>query len=263
MTLRKLFALVVLLVLATSVSAQNVSDNFSTFSSEWVAADSDWAVQAGALVNYDPSNTLARIDRMVPHSGMYRVEFEVTYNPIPNNGYDNERAMANNQFHAGFGIHLGVKEAPLGKPAWSVGSGYLFWLNLETRDQFAAEYPQHAGFRAELYNNDGGNSMELAPANRAIRNMYGTDAVSLNLPSALGVSLADMLNYVAANMLSGPVKISMVVNADTGEIAIQDPTNPAISFTATVDPSRLSGNYISLRANHLSLRFDNFRFVQL
>ncbi|HUX14707.1 MAG TPA: hypothetical protein VMW87_16895 [Spirochaetia bacterium] len=243
----KKFALVLgalLLLLPFVATAQTVlqQDNFSSMSG-WQVGSSTWAAQGGRLVQSDAQAPMARIDRALNQGGSYQISFNVQY---VGGGYMNQMDLQNMSFHGGFGIHIGVDQADLGNVSWGNGKSYLLWLNLDTRPQTAKNYPQHYGFRAQVYESTSNSVMDLVPG------------LNVDIPAALGISLQDLLNYVQSVGLTTIVPIKIQVNTNTGRIMVQDPTAPTLWYYFDLPASKLAGKYISFRTNSLAVSFGNF-----
>ena len=237
-----------LLLLPLAVSAQViVNDDFATLG-EWVPGYGEWGIRGGMLVQRDTDTGLARIDRMVAPSGVaqsgeFEVSFKVRYEA---GGFKSQAALQAEQLHAGFGIHIGVENPPLGRVAWGAGNSYLLWLNLDTRVETAMNAREFLGFRAQVYRSTKNSGMALESA-------YNVDILAALNAYGINMSLQDLAAFTEA-----PVQIKIRVNFDTGRIMVMDPTNPTIWFYFDVDRSVLRGNYISLRTNGLAASFSDF-----
>ncbi len=255
----KKFALILgalLLTVAMIATAQNVNDDFSSMRG-YTAGSGDWVVRGGRLVQQDADALMARVDRMVRQSGEYELEFTIRY---VDGGYSSMENLQNGIVHAGFGIHLGVENPALGKQTWGNGESYLLWLNLDTRPETMAKYPEHYGFRAQVYQSAGSTAMTLAEDPRLGRDpvlsRYAVgDSMSLDLMAALrawgvDVSIADLEKYLYQD-----IPINIKVNTRTGRIGVLDPTAP-VRFYFDVDPAVLRGDYVSLRTNSLAASFN-------
>ena len=240
-----------LLLFPLAVSAQViVDDDFNTLG-EWVPGYGEWGIRGGMLVQRDTDTGLARIDRMVapsaPRSGEFEVSFKVRYEA---GGFESRAALLAQQLHAGFGIHLGVEDPPLGRVAWGAGDSYLLWLNLDTRAETAMGAREHVGFRAQVYESVSNSEMSLLEA-------YNVDIIAALNAYGYDVSLADLSDYVES-----PVEIRIRANMTTGKIMVMDPTNPTLWFVFNVRPNVLRGNYVSLRTNSLAASYADFMIRQ-
>ena len=255
----KKFALILgalLLTVTMIATAQNVNDDFTSMRG-YTAGSGDWVVRGGRLVQQDTEALMARVDRMVTQSGEYELEFTIRY---VDGGYSNLMDLRNGILHAGFGIHLGVDDPMLGKESWGNGESYLLWLNLDTRPETKEMYPEHYGFRAQVYKSTGATGMELAEDPRLgldpVLSRYTVgNMMSLDLEAALrawgvNVSLAAAQPYLGLD-----IPINIKVNTRTGRIGVLDPTAP-VRFYFNVDPAVLQGDYISLRTNSLAASFN-------
>jgi hypothetical protein len=249
---------VVLLLFASLVYAQTVVER-SSFSNMqgWRAGGGDWVTSGGRLVQRDPMVPLARIDKRVDARGVYQIDFDIRY---VDGGYASEQDLRNGYYHAGFGVHVGVANPPLGRQAWGNGESYLLWLNLDTRPETRRNAPEHYGFRAQVYESVSHSQMDLWETASA-RRMFGSPVMSIDLMEALrnyGVNLSvnDLMKY-----LNRDVPVSIRVNTRTGEIGVKDPTAP-IRFYFNVDPALIRGRYVSLRTNSLSASYDDFTVTQ-
>jgi len=242
-----------LLLLPFAASAQViVQDDFYTLG-EWVPGYGEWGIRGGRLVQRDTNTGLARIDRMVAPDGYvttgeFEISFKVRYEA---GGFESQAALLATQLHAGFGIHVGVENPPLGRVAWGAGNSYLLWLNLDTRTDTAMNARQHLGFRAQVYESTKNSEMALV------------DALNVDILAALNaygynVGLEDLEGFIQA-----PAEIRIRVNMSTGRIMVMDPTNPTLWFYFDVKPSVLRGNYVSLRTNSLAVSFSDFEIRQL
>jgi hypothetical protein len=247
--------LVLLLVLSPlAVLAQNVvaQDSFSNMGG-WQAGHGEWFIENNRLVQADTETGLARIDRRLPQSGTYQIDFIIRYR---DGGYDSPEDLEDLALHGGFGVHLGVSDPPLGRMAWGNGESYLLWLNLDTRAETRQDNPVHYGFRAQVYRSEDNSTMALWETSFA-EQAFGDARMSIDLQQALenyGVelTLADGQKY-----LSRDIPVSIRVNTETGRIGVKDPTAP-LRFYFNVDPDVLDGEYISLRTNGLGVEFDDF-----
>ncbi len=249
---------VVLLLFASLVYAQTVVER-SSFSNMqgWRAGGGSWATSGGRLVQRDPQAPLARIDKRVDARGVYQIDFDIRY---VDGGYTSEQDLRNRHYHAGFGVHVGVANPPLGRQAWGNGESYLLWLNLDTRPETRRNAPEHYGFRAQVYESVSHSQMDLWSSGQS-RRLFGDPIMSIDIIEALrnydvNMSVNDLMQY-----LDRDVPVSIRVNTRTGEIGVKDPTAP-IRFYFTADPALLRGSYVSLRTNALSASYDDFTVTQ-
>ena len=237
-----------LLLLPLTLSAQViVEDDFSTLG-EWVPGYGEWGIRGGMLVQRDTDTGLARIDRMVAPpgvvpSGEFEISFKIRYEA---GGFESQAALLAQQVHAGFGIHVGVENPPLGRVAWGAGNSYLLWLNLDSLVGTAMDAPEHSGFRAQVYRSTKNSEMALE------------EAYNIDILAALNAYGITLYQEDLSRFLASPAQIKIRVNFDTGRVMVMDPTNPTLWFYFDVDRSVLRGNYVSLRTNSLAASFSDF-----
>jgi opacity protein-like surface antigen len=255
--MRKVLILVavVAIVLAAPAAAQTVIEqhNFSTMSG-WVPGPGDWVASGNRLHQRDAGSMLARIDKSLAQSGVYQIDFNIRY---VDGGYKTTSDWQNQQFHAGFGVQVGVSNPPLRGVSWGLGQSYLLWLNLDTRDQTRRNAPEHYGLRAQVYESRSNTDMTLW-RNETVRQLLGTPVMSLDILAILRQELGiDLRLEDIEPYLYRDVPISIRVNTRTGEIGVLDPTAP-IRYFFSADPAVLRGNYIALRTNSLAVSYNNF-----
>ncbi|MFO8065200.1 MAG: hypothetical protein ACQETQ_02435 [Spirochaetota bacterium] len=256
--MRKLGLVVALLCLPFALFAQStvVEDSFSDLGA-WQPGYGDWTTEGGRLIQEDTNAGMARIDREVPQEGVYQIDFTIRY---VDGGYESMSDYEDGRYHAGFGVHIGVTDPPIGGKSWGNNESYLLWLNLDTRTATMEEAPHHAGFRAQVYESSDDVTMDLYESSE-MRRLFGDSRTSIDLVAALrelGVdaSVSDLNRY-----LDRDIPVSIRVNTNTGEIGVKDPTAP-LRFYFSVDPELLEGDYISLRTNHLAASFDDFTVIE-
>lgn len=258
----KRFALILIALLVAApffASAQQVVERYDfSHMRGWRVGTGDWTVQNERLFQNDDEAGMARIDKKIPETGVYQVDFVIRYE---GGGYENQQAYENRRFHAGFGVHVGASNPPLGKKAWGNDDSVLLWLNLDSRADTRENAPVHYGFRAQVYDSESNVDMDLYES-PAVAEMLGSSTMSIDLVEALrrygveDIGFSDLAPY-----LQRDVPISIRVNTNTGRIGVKDPTAP-IRFYFRVDPEKLQGNYISLRTNDLAVSFDDFTVTQ-
>ncbi|MDR3200228.1 MAG: hypothetical protein LBT68_02105 [Spirochaetales bacterium] len=233
-----LFAIVFGAVTAGSVFAQSVvaEDNFSSIGA-WKAAGGSWRA-AGSLVQGDKNAPLARINRQLPQSGVYEVDFSIKY---AGGGYKDLREAAQGKYHAGFGIHIGVDKAASGV-AWGNGKSYLLWVNLDTE---VSKNSPHYGFRGQIYQSRTNTDMRLMKD-------YNVEI----LPVSTALPLLDGIGEKI-------VPVKLIINTNDGEIRVYDPTRANYYYYFYLDPKLLKGSWVSLRTNKLSAAFSDFKVTKL
>jgi hypothetical protein len=225
-------------VTAGSLFAQSVlaEDSFASLGA-WKSAGGKWLAN-GSLVQGDTSAGLARINRQIPQSGVYQVDFTVKY---VGGGFASAQAARQGKYHAGFGIHIGV-DRPAASIAWGNGRSYLLWVNLDTT---VAGNSPHFGFRGQVYQSQTNTRMNLMKD-------YNVEI----LPVA--AALPALNNFVGKEV---PVKI--LINTNDGEIRVYDPTAPGYYYYFYLDPKLLKGSWLSLRTNKLSAAFNSFKVTKI
>ncbi len=241
------------------VTAQTVIDvaDFSDLGG-WTPAAGEWEVDGNRLYQRSTTALMARIDRELPHEGEYELRFNVRYE---DGGYRTEEDLRNEIFHAGFGVHVGLSDSLPGVESWGAGQGYLLWLNLDTRERTMENYPQHFGFRAQVYESEGPISMDLMSAPWVERE-FGNSTLSIDIVQALA---AAGIRFDVADVephLNTQIPMRIRVNTNTGTVSIADPTAP-LWYRVPLDPDVLSqGEHIAFRTNSLAVSFGNFRVVE-
>ncbi|MFW6355358.1 MAG: hypothetical protein ACOC2Y_01435 [Spirochaetota bacterium] len=233
-----------LLLLPLAASAQFIDDEFNGSLGEWVDGYGDWQPRGGMMVQRDTTTGLARAQRPAAQRGEVEYSFLVRYEA---GGFEDEAALRAQEFHAGFGIHVGVENPPrAGAPAWGAGDSYLLWLNLDTRPDTHRNAREHFGFRGQVYRSRTNARMSLM------------DSFNVDIPAALSQAGYDVDIEDIDRFLGILVPIKIRVNYSTGRIMVSDPTNPSLWFWFDVDPSVLRGDHVVLRTNSLAVSFANF-----
>lgn len=212
------------LAFVMSLSAQTVVLS-RNFSQSGPATPSygGWQVMNGRLYQTNDTNPLAKINFAAPQSGIMQYEFNVRY----------EKGLGDNK--GGFGIQIYVDRAFDGR-SWGDGHSYLLWLNYDTNPTYGG-----SGFRAQVYRSMSATDMILMP---------GYD---------VGLNVADLPTSDTSVIV--PVKI--VVNSNTGDVTVWDPTQANWVYTFNLGAAPGSGNYIALRTNSLSVSFGDLRVTRL
>jgi hypothetical protein len=219
----------------------------------WVPGYGEWTIERGRLVQLNTDAGMARIDREVPQRGVYQIDFVIRY---VDGGYKSMSDYRAGRYHAGFGVHIGVQDPPLGGKSWGNNESYLLWLNLDTRQSTRRNASEHYGFRAQVYESDSHVAMDLYRSGQ-MRRMFGDPVASIDLVEALEANGIDVSISDIGPYLERDIPISIRVNTNTGEIGVKDPTAP-IRFYFNVDTDKLDGDYVSLRTNSLAASFDDF-----
>ncbi len=227
----------------------------------WVPAEGDWNIATKKISQNDATNKLSRIDGKIVDQSNIVISFNADY--IDGGFYDEEMLM-NGEYHAGFGVHVGVEDPALRQKSWGNGNSYLLWINLDTREEIRRTRPEHYGLRAQVYKSNSASNMnlvktDLVTQNAELRSLVVDDYASVDLIKTIEklsgayLSIEDVINYF--NPTGVDVRIS--INTSTGEVSVMDPTNTRVHFSFTLDPEVLRGDYISIRTNNVALNFSD------
>lgn len=247
----KYFARATVMALAFAFLASGYAlaqDSFHDFDDIHSVADSDWEPAAGSwdiiggdmLVQDDTSEMLARIDRPASHSGSYEVSFNARY---VDGGYASDAALRAGEVHAGFGFHLGVDDPPLGVRAWGNDESYLVWANVDTRRDTMEDHQEHYGLQVQVYRSNSNTNMELVD--------------SVDLGEEFGITPEMMQPY-----LNREVPVRLRIDNEEGVAYAYDPTNDSIRYRLPL-PEEVSGEYMSLRTNSVSIGFSDIALSNL
>jgi hypothetical protein len=188
---------------------------------EYRFVSGDWTLSGERFYQNDPRARLAKMILQVPQDGPMMYEFNVRYESGAEDG------------HGGFGLHIFADDVYRG-PSWGSGRSYLLWLNYD-ENPINKNIPR--GFSAQVYRSYTNSRMELV------------ESVDLNHYASL-ISLED---------LADPIPFKIVVDGDSGEIRIYDPTDPSGAayyyFFIHEDDLPLRGNWVALRTNGIVLSF--------
>lgn len=177
------------------------------------------------------------INRKLPQSGVYQLEYTVSY---LDGGFADAKAAAMGKYHAGFGIHIGIDKAARNL-SWGNGKSYLLWFNLDTTVPRASE---HYGLRAQVYKSTSNSTMNLMKE-------YNEEVLPVEV-------VEESLDY-----LSEALYFKMIVDTDSGEIQVFDPTLEDHYYSVYLDPAMLKGSYIAFRTNKVSVAFNNLKVTPL
>jgi hypothetical protein len=238
---------IVSLLLPAALAAQMIVDDANlsanSFERNWNTGSGDWRVYLGGIRQDDTENRMARIDRRAAQSGNVEISFTVRYR-----GGGLADGIVG-QYHAGFGVHLGVDSLPP-RVSWGANDSYLLWLNLDTRRDTRMDASEHYGFRGQVYRAPSNSQMSLTGLN--------VDLISALNSAGIDFSVNDLTGY-----LNRTVPIRIRVNYDTGRVMVNDPTAPSTWFWFDLDPAVLDGSYMSLRTNSLSVSFSDITVRRL
>ena len=179
-----------------------------------------WALSGSRLYQNDENARLAKVNIRAPQEGIMIYEFDARYEGGAEDG------------HGGFGLHVFV-DAPYNNVSWGAGQSYLLWLNY---DEKPINKAIPAGFSAQLYRSTTNSRMDLV------------ESYNLN-------AYADLLTY---ENLAQPIPFKIIVNGNTGEVQVYDPTeNNEYYYVLNLGKRNLKGNWIVLRTNGMRMSFSN------
>jgi hypothetical protein len=169
----------------------------------------------------DSNARLAKVNIRVPQSGAMLYEFNVRYEDVANKS------------HWGFGIHIFANDV-IHRASWGSGRSYLIWLNYDL-NPVTPGIPR--GLSAQVYRSVSNTRMDLV------------ESFDLN----------EFAYLLTAENLSYEVPVALVVNGNTGEVRLYDPTDPYYEwyfyFFLPRESLPLRGDWVSLRSNGLRLSF--------
>ena len=228
--------LALLFVTISALSAQPVvTDTFSTLSG-WTPAYGTWKAE-NALIQSNSKTGLAMINRKLPQSGVYQLEYTASY---LSGGFADQRAADMGKYNAGFGIHIGI-DKPAKGPSWGNGKSYLLWFNLDTIVPSTSDFH---GLRAQVYKSESNSVMTLMRE-------YNEELIPAD-------SIEETLDY-----LSESLYFKIIVDTDSGEVKVFDPTLEDHYYSLYLEPSLLKGSYIALRTNKVSIAFNDLKVTPL
>jgi hypothetical protein len=187
---------------------------------DYQAASGNWTPSGNRLYQNDAAARLAKINIKTPQSGPMLYEFNARYESGAEDG------------HGGFGLHVfGDKSYP--SISWGSGKSYLLWLNY---DENPATNRIPKGLSAQIYRSVTNSQMDLV------------ESVDLNEYASL---LTQNLSY--------EVPFKIIVNGDTGEVRVYDPSDPNLEnyryFYIDQKDTPLKGDWVALRTNGIRLSF--------
>jgi len=180
-----------------------------------------WAISGDRLYQNDENARLAKVNIRAPQEGIMIYEFDARYEGGAEDG------------HGGFGFHVFV-DAPFNNVSWGAGQSYLIWLNYDEKP-LNRNIP--VGLSAQIYRSISNSQMELLQ--------------SFNLNE-----YADLLTY---ENLADPIPFKIIVNGNTGEVQVYDPTlNNEYYYVLNLgNRTRLKGDWVVLRTNGMRMSFSN------
>jgi len=182
-------------------------------------ASGDWALMGTRLYQNDDEAPLAKVNIRVPQSGAMVYAFNARYESGAEDG------------HGGFGVHLFADKIHE-RASWGSGNSYLLWLNYD-ENPVSSGIP--AGFSAQVYRSTSNSSMKLV------------ESIDLNQYRFL----------ITEENLSQPIPVKIVMNGETGQIKVYDPTDPTYYYYFYIDAGDvpMKGDWIALRTNGIRLSF--------
>jgi hypothetical protein len=188
---------------------------------EYRFATGGWNFVGERLYQNDAKAGLAKVNFRVPQSGAVVYEFNARYEAGAEDG------------HGGFGLHV-FGDTSYNGPSWGSGNSYLLWLNYDTNPR-NSRIPQ--GLSAQVYRSYTNSRMELVES----------------------FPLKDYEPLLTAENLSEPVPFRIVVDGNSGEVRVYDPTDPDLAsyyyFNINRRDTPLQGNWAALRTNGIRLSF--------
>ena len=186
-------------------------------------ASGNWRLTGNRLYQNDAAARLAKVNMQIPQSGNMVYPFNVRYE----GGFEDG--------HGGFGIHIFMDNAFNGA-SWGAGNSYLLWLNYDENPIANSGIPR--GLSAQVYKSISNSQM----------NVVGNFPLNQYVPYLL-----------SSGILNQPIPVKIVVNGNTGEVRVYDPTDRTGRFYFGFNLDRrdlpLRGNWIALRTNGLKASF--------
>jgi hypothetical protein len=188
---------------------------------DYQPASGRWVSSGDRLYQNDEKARLAKINVKAPQAGAMIYEFNVRYEAGAEDG------------HGGFGLHI-FGDKPCETASWGSGKSYLLWLNY---DENPANKSIPKGLSAQVYRSSTNSSMELV------------ESIDLN----------EYAHLLTAENLSSPIPFKIIVDGNTGEVRVYDPTDPDLSyyryFSINKNEIPLKGDWVALRTNGMRLSF--------
>ena len=212
--MKRLVLLILVMGIAASLFAQNALLDYRF-------ASGSWGFTGDRLYQNDADARLAKVNILVPQSGLTYYEFNARYEGGGEDG------------HGGFGLHVFV-DTPYNAASWGAGRSYLLWLNYDENPISNSGIPRLLS--GQVYRSINNTQMELVHS----------------------ISLNDYLPMLLENMNSSiPFRIS--VNSNSGEVRVYDPTDPAMTnyyyFYINTGYIPSQSDWVALRTNGVKLSF--------
>jgi hypothetical protein len=188
---------------------------------DYKTASGTWVFTGGRLYQNDAGAPLAKVNIPAPQSGLMAYEFNVRYEAGAEDG------------HGGFGLHV-FGDRVINRESWGSGTSYLLWLNYDEQP-LNRDIPR--GLSAQIYRSYTNSRMDLV------------ESIDLN-------EYADLLT---PENLAEPVPFKVLVDGNTGEVRVYDPTDPDLNayyyFYVSPKDIPLKGDWAALRTNGICLSF--------
>ncbi|MDR1232458.1 MAG: hypothetical protein LBK61_13780 [Spirochaetaceae bacterium] len=218
--MKKLLFWALVFAVAAGLSAQNVTVR-EVPEIEYARDAGAWSFTGPRLSQEDEGARLAKVNLGVQQEGEMLYEFNVRYEGGAEDG------------HGGVGIHI-LGDSRIDRASWGSGKSYLLWLNYDEHP-ISSDIP--AGLSAQVYQSTTHSQMTL---------LHSMD-------------LNDYLWYLDDEALSESIPFRILVNCDTGEVRVYDPTEDldSVYFVFNIDKSDLplKGDWVALRTNGVKASF--------
>ncbi len=233
--------LVLLFVFSYVCFGQQVIVNESFYSmGDWKPAPEnygDWQIVNGRLAQLSVTAGMAKVNSPVIQSGIMQYEFDVQY-----------IAHGNDQ-HGAFGIHINI-DNPANGISWGNGKSFLLWITYDP------EVYAGTGLMAQCYKSEGNSVMDEITTS----DMY--EKGGFEIPETTTVNKVEYV-YIDTSYLDNPIKISLIIDSNTGTVYVKDPLIPNWEWYFEIGEPIPDGSYISLRTSSLAVSFDNFKVTQI
>ena len=184
-------------------------------------ASGDWSISGNRAYQNDANARLAKVNITAPQSGSMLYEFNARYESGAEDG------------HGGFGLHIFADKVYDGA-SWGSGNSYLLWLNYD-ENPLSNSIP--TGLSAQVYRSYTNSRMELVHS----------------------IDLSQFEDLLTTDNLAEAIPLKILVNGDTGEVRVYDPTDPDLTtyyyFNIDEKDIPLKGDWVALRTNGIKLSF--------
>jgi hypothetical protein len=132
--------------------------------------------------------------------------------------------------HGGFGLHV-FEDSAFSGISWGAGQSWLLWLNY---DENPLNRNIQRGLSGQVYRSNSNSQMDLVAS----------------------YDLNEYAQYLTDENLADPVPFRIVINGDTGEVQVYDPTDLSSFFSLRVSGKLpLKGSWTALRTNGMRMSF--------